>query len=311
MHIARLTGFEHKVLREKGTVFNEESWLSVYASGFNCYGIFDEGNNLVGGFNLFEYNKIGFKFIINPPFHPHCGLYLEDRNLSLVSENSFRKNVGKLLSEFLLTKGAALIDISFPEEFNDIQPFIWKGFNSGLKYTYLLNLEKTEDEIWSGFSSERRKSIRRGQDDKLEAKINDDFGVILALVEKTFARQGMRINLRLLERILSEFHNLGKVMTSTVYNPDGKAISASVFIYDSSGMYYLIGGYDEAVKHHGAGALSFWQAIRYCKEKQLKKFDFEGSMIPSVERFFREFGGVLTPQMKIKKYRYFFNLLYK
>ena len=39
-----------------------------------------------------------------------------------------------------------------------------------------------------------------------------------------------------------------------------------------------------------------WEAILYSKnELKAQVFDFEGSMIPSIERYFRKFGGELTP----------------
>ena len=39
-----------------------------------------------------------------------------------------------------------------------------------------------------------------------------------------------------------------------------------------------------------------WQAILYTKDTlKLNVFDFEGSMIPSIEKYFRKFGGEITP----------------
>ena len=39
----------------------------------------------------------------------------------------------------------------------------------------------------------------------------------------------------------------------------------------------------------------------YAKGKGLKAFDFEGSMLPEVEKFFRGFGGDLIPYYTINK----------
>jgi len=46
--------------------------------------------------------------------------------------------------------------------------------------------------------------------------------------------------------------------------------------------------------------LCLWEAIRYASTVT-KQFDFEGSMIESVERFFRAFGAVQTPYFRITK----------
>jgi hypothetical protein len=43
-----------------------------------------------------------------------------------------------------------------------------------------------------------------------------------------------------------------------------------------------------------------WNAIKIASENT-KRFDFEGSMIENVERFFRSFGAVPIPYYNIKK----------
>nr|HPR68216.1 methicillin resistance protein [Kiritimatiellia bacterium] len=47
--------------------------------------------------------------------------------------------------------------------------------------------------------------------------------------------------------------------------------------------------------------LAVWEAIRHAKEAGLETFDFEGSVIPPIERFFRGFGGRLTPYYTVNK----------
>jgi len=76
---------------------------------------------------------------------------------------------------------------------------------------------------------------------------------------------------------------------------DKKPIASTFCVYDSKTAYYLFGGYDSETKHHGAGVSCMWQSILLAREKGLKTFDFEGSMIPEVEKYFREFGGTLIP----------------
>jgi endo-alpha-1,4-polygalactosaminidase (GH114 family) len=47
-----------------------------------------------------------------------------------------------------------------------------------------------------------------------------------------------------------------------------------------------------------------WKSILKAKQMNLKIFDFEGSMLPNVERYFREFGGNLVPYYSCEKFRY-------
>ncbi len=69
-----------------------------------------------------------------------------------------------------------------------------------------------------------------------------------------------------------------------------------IIVWDDRRAYYLVGGYDDAADSANATALAMWSAVRFTSEVlHLPVFDFEGSMVPAVERFFRKFGGALLP----------------
>ena len=77
---------------------------------------------------------------------------------------------------------------------------------------------------------------------------------------------------------------------------DGEPLGAVWIAWDEKRAYYLLGGYDQSGKSNNAVALAMWRAIQFtANDLKLPEFDFEGSMIPAIERFFRKFGGTLTP----------------
>jgi GNAT acetyltransferase-like protein len=81
---------------------------------------------------------------------------------------------------------------------------------------------------------------------------------------------------------------------------EGEPLGAVWIAWDDKRAYYLLGGYDSSAKSNNALALAMWRAIEFAATGlKLPEFDFEGSMIPSVERFFRKFGGTLTPNYRI------------
>jgi hypothetical protein len=61
-----------------------------------------------------------------------------------------------------------------------------------------------------------------------------------------------------------------------------------------------MGGGDPHLRTSGAGSLVLWEAIKFAATVS-EQFDFEGSMIEPVERFFRAFGGTPTPYFSIQK----------
>ena len=61
-------------------------------------------------------------------------------------------------------------------------------------------------------------------------------------------------------------------------------------MWDENSAYYLMGGGDPDLRNSGAASLVLWEAIKHASTVT-GKFDFEGSMNESIERFFRGFGG--------------------
>lgn len=84
------------------------------------------------------------------------------------------------------------------------------------------------------------------------------------------------------------------------YDEQGRLHAAAFIVWQESSAWYLAGGGNPALRESGAHSLILWECIRYVSQ-YTNTFDFEGSMIPGVERFFREFGAIQTPFFTITK----------
>ena len=84
------------------------------------------------------------------------------------------------------------------------------------------------------------------------------------------------------------------------YDDQGRLHAAVFIVWQESSAWYLAGGGDPGLRESGAHSLILWECIRYVSQFT-DVFDFEGSMIPGVERFFREFGAIQTPFFTITK----------
>lgn len=69
----------------------------------------------------------------------------------------------------------------------------------------------------------------------------------------------------------------------------GRVHAALYLIWDSTSAFYLMGGVDPVLRTSGSSSLLMWEAIRFASSAA-KRFDFEGSMVEPIERFFRGFG---------------------
>jgi len=92
--------------------------------------------------------------------------------------------------------------------------------------------------------------------------------------------------------------NSGKIFYANDYHDNLHA--ASLIIWDDIQAYYLISTINPDFRNSGAGTLLIREAISHASTKTIG-FDFEGSMIESVENSFRQFGAVQKPYFQITK----------
>jgi hypothetical protein len=78
----------------------------------------------------------------------------------------------------------------------------------------------------------------------------------------------------------------------------GKAHAGAYIVWDEASAYYLMGGGDPALRNSGATSYCMWEAIRFAATVT-RSFDFEGSMLEPVERFFRSFGPEQVPYSRV------------
>ena len=81
---------------------------------------------------------------------------------------------------------------------------------------------------------------------------------------------------------------------------NGNNHAALLLVWDKHSAYYLIGGSDSNYRNSEAMSLLMWKAIEKAS-LMVDNFDFEGTMLESVERFIRGFGGEQTPYYQLVK----------
>jgi lipid II:glycine glycyltransferase (peptidoglycan interpeptide bridge formation enzyme) len=289
-----------KLYTKLGTVFNSPEWITVYGKELELIGIYNDNQELIGCFYVYKSSKLGLSYIVNPPFSPNNALIFINPAEGRSNRISFEKSIHSNIAEWFKKQNAKLCVSSFPYEFSDMQEYFWREFKVIPHYTYRLSLRFSEKDLFLNMSAEKRKSIRKAEKDNITARLENNAETIINLVKKTFHRKNKRFNLNLASKIITSFLSNGKGY-AFVSSHNGKDISCNFCIHDKHTAFYLFGGYDAESKHHGAGVLSMWECIKHAKKLNLSVYDFEGSMLPEVEKYFRDFGGDLIPYFTINK----------
>lgn len=280
------------------------AWAAAYNEGIVPMAI---GNDVESKaiLSLFAYKKLGKSVLINPPFAPNCGLSIAQNSSKRYAVHSDVKRVMRSIAEYLNKNYAsAYIDIAFPPEIKDIQPFLQAGFKPEIAYTYQLDLAPSEKELLAAFSSERRKNVRDAEKNNLRVELNSNQDEVVSLVSDTLQRSGLKYDCEILRSMLKT----DWTFTISIHD-EMQLLATAVIAHDSKCAYYIAGGTVKNLGNSGAGASALWEAIKEAKRLNIPKFDFCGSSVPSIESFFRGFGGELTPFFRVKNNFMFFDLL--
>jgi hypothetical protein len=288
-----------ELVDSRGCAFNSPDWLGIFGKELMLFGIFN-GNDLQGSFHLYKKNKGILQLYLCPPFTPHIGFVYDSKANNTSKKLSENKEAIALVAAHLDTISGGLVSCAFAPEVIDMQPFIWKKFKVIPGYTYRLNLSESIADIEARMSAQHRNAMKKAERDGVECRITSDYSIVKSLVEKTFERKNKELNGLMIDKILKQFAN-DKNSFALVSWQNGIPIATAFCIYDKSKVYYLLGGYDPLNKHSGAGILCVYNSI--LEGQRLKKniFDFEGSMLPEVEKYFRGFGPDLHSYFTVNK----------
>ena len=241
----------------------------------------------------------GFTFILMPPQTFYSGIYYNYRdNPKTHSKISFENNVTeKLLSQ--LPKHDLYYQQYSPQVRNSLF-HLWKNYNVSTRYTYLLNIrDRSEEQLWSQLKTKTRNKIRKAI--SLTEVITIDFDTFWTNCEAAFSvkNQSVPFNKTVLSDAYKNFFHVGQCEIKACINSETKKILAATYMTkDHEATYYVAGYYISEKNDSGALSYLLWDNIKNCTTPI---FDFEGSMIKSVEYFFRAFGGELTPHYKVWK----------
>jgi len=285
-------------MRTTNSLFDEPWWLDATAPGRWEAIEIEDGGRIVARLPYVVRRKRGITVLTQPPLTPTLGPWLE---VAAEAKRSKRLELEKERLKALIERLPPhhVFRQNFAPALTNWLPFHWAGFRASVRYTYRLDDLTDLDAIWAGFSDSVRRQVRKAQ--KAVEVCEGELGPFLALQEMTFGRQGMKPpSASLVRTIDAAAAAQGARRIFSAVDTDGNTHAAIFVVWDDRTAYYLMGGRDDAHANSGAMSLLLWEAIRFAAGVS-KSFDFEGSMIESIERFFRSFGGRQTPYLRVER----------
>jgi Acetyltransferase (GNAT) domain len=239
------------------------------------------------------------RMLTMPPLTQTLGPWIEPSSAS--APRALGEEIELLTAlEAALPRADAFVQQFAPTMLNAL-PFYWAGYRLELQYTYRLSDLGSEDALWRGLRGNIRREIRKA---RKRVEIRDGLALdrFHHVWAKTFARQRLRppaLPVQL-ERLDAACAAHGARALLSAHDDADRVHAVAYVVWDANAAFYLLGGADPALRTSGAGSLVLWEAITRARAVT-DVFDFEGSMLPQVERHFRAFGARQTPYLRVSR----------
>ena len=284
-----------------GTVFHNSWWLEATGYELEILGCWDPNGRLVSGIPLPRKRRAGLLLYHYPPMAPYLGPIFD-----LSSEKEPREQLaimrhqGELLAAAI--QGFDNLVYSVGAVGPDLQGFLWAGFRAELSYTFRFEAGTTPEQAMEGSARTCRQKFRGERAREISIECGGNVDALIELNRETFARQSRstpftEAYLRRMWTVAAE-RNCGCIYVAR--DSSGRPLSAVLVVHDSRSSYQIVSGMNADARLSPAGYFTTWAAIRGTLSEK-RAFDFEGSRVRGVERYYRLWGGVAKPVWTLRK----------
>ncbi|MBL4586511.1 MAG: GNAT family N-acetyltransferase [Flavobacteriales bacterium] len=260
----------------------------------------EAGNEIQAFMPYFKKRKLKFDIITVAPLTPYMGPWIHYPEGQKESTRlSYEKKLfDKLLAQ--LPKTDKFIQYFHPAITNWL-PFYWKGFEQSTRYTYIIDDLTDVEKLYEDLQGNIRREISKAKKQLLIIE-SDEISTLHSLKEKDYSTKGEQLNYS-----KTYFENIHRKLTEkkccktwVAKDKNDKPVASLLLVWDADSAYYLAGAVDPTNRNTGAMSLLMWTAIQF-SSGVTNAFNFEGSMVEPIERFFRSFGAKQTPYFEIRK----------
>ena len=294
-----------------GTLFHTWKWLKITEkhSGKRLYPLMGyKGSELIGVYPLFSSRKYFLRMVFSPPPStgiPYLGIVLDkfDKLKQDKREVNFREFYNSAEKFIRSELNANYVQISLSPGFIDARPFKWSGYNVEPVYHYLINLEKGEKSVWSGFKGSLRAHIKKAQKEGITVKQGEKEEVKLLFnrLKERYAEQGRRIPMSksYLLDIFKEFYPQNMRVFMAEYN--GEYVGGIITLIFKEKILFWIGAPKAKLKGLSPNDLVQWECIKWAIENGLKYYEEVGANTPRLCEFKSRYNPELTICLTARK----------
>ena len=169
---------------------------------------------------------------------------------------------------------------------------------------YVLNLSKPYEKIAKDYSTQAARNLKKAKKHEIEIKTIPFAEVVTFYkLHKGAVTKGLKqVHYLNLANLLEVANQRGKLFSKGVYSRSGELLACGCFLVQKGRIIFLLGNASMSGRESGAMHYLMDNLIfQFANHKMV--FDFEGSEIPGIARFYKSFGAIKVHYYRLKKNR--------
>jgi hypothetical protein len=290
-----------------GTLFHQSWYLRALVEDLEFYVLRDKDGQIQAGMVWSLRSFLGTRAIRRPAWTPYNGplVRASQKDTPLARASQEKTLMVELLAH---SPRLGLYDYMFAPAWTDMIPFIWNGFETSVSYTY--RIPPAPPEQWMATMNPGHRRDLRKAHEVLQgngAAIEEDppFDDCFPLIGDTSRSKEFPIRApqQTLGRWWQVLVDRNAAKSYLIREKSGQPVCAVLLAMDNHCAYYLASGIRADARRGPLNLLSrvlIERMILHAHGRGLI-FDFEGSVLPAVETFFRNWGGLCVPYYRAVK----------
>ena len=220
-----------------------------------------------------------------PQMTPYIGPYLHSTlDIDIKKQYRYHRNLIEHLPNF------DFFCQKWPVTDKSWYPYYVKGYQQTSSYTYVLDSILDLDNTYKRFSADVKRRIERTAE-KYHCKLITDPQNLIRFVQSTFDKQNLDnpLEKEKVSNLIGKTLEERKGFLLACYNERDEEVGANFIVYDRKEAFNILQGVEFSHLKHGITQRMLWESIKNASTC-VTKFNFEGSMLPQIEKVYRQFG---------------------
>lgn len=266
-----------------------------------------KGQEAVGLFPVFELAKGPLSTAFSPP----PDLEISYLGPALVNHEKQKRRRQQRTNRQFVEECLRRVDAEIDPKFTfvrtafryvDARPFVWTHHEPTTRYTYVVDLRRSEEEILASFSADARRNVRRTDEADYEVYVGGE-AEVERTIELTKARhdeQGVTYNVT--PEFAVDLHRELPDDACTVYGceVDGEFVGGHITLRQGAVAYrwQSWGNRNNCVP---VNDLLDWTIMRSVRERGAEWYDLVGANNPRISKYKSKFGPTLRTYQRVQK----------